>query len=62
MRATSFFLKPALTATIIELFDQAVAKRSRSVRCRFVHCGGAKHKVDKFVDSIYEATFDRNDP
>jgi hypothetical protein len=55
-------LKPALTATIIGLFDKAVAKRSRSVRRRFEHHGGAKYQADKFVDSIYKATFERNDP
>jgi hypothetical protein len=54
-------LKPALRATIIDLFDKAVAKRSRAVRRRFDHCGGATFQADKFVDSVYKSTFERND-
>jgi hypothetical protein len=55
-------LKPALRAAIIDLFDKAVAKRSRAVRRRFDHCGGATFQADKFVDSVYKSTFERNDP
>lgn len=53
-------LKPALRATIIDLFDKAVAKRSRAVRRRFDHFGGATFQADKFVDSVYRSTFERN--
>jgi hypothetical protein len=55
-------LKPALRATIIDLFDKAVAKRSRAVRRRFDHQGGASFQADKFVESVYKSTFERNDP
>jgi hypothetical protein len=55
-------LKPALRTTIIDLFEKAVAKRSRAVRRRFVHCGGASFQAVKFLDSIYKSTFERNDP
>ncbi len=55
-------LKPALRAAIIELFDKAVAKRSRAVRRRFDSCGGATFQADKFVESVYKSTFERNDP
>jgi hypothetical protein len=55
-------LKPTLRATITNLFDMAVAKRSRAVRRRFDHCGGASFQAVKFVDSVYKSTFERNDP
>jgi hypothetical protein len=55
-------LKPALQATITHLFDKAVSRRSRAVRRRFDHCGGASFQAVKFVDSIYKSTFERNDP
>jgi hypothetical protein len=55
-------LKPALRQAITELFDNAVAKRSRAVRRKFDHSGGATFQADKFVDSVYKSTFERNDP
>jgi hypothetical protein len=55
-------LKPALRATIIDLFDKAVARRSRAVRRRFDRHGGAPFQAVKFVDSIYRSTFERNNP
>jgi hypothetical protein len=55
-------LKPVLRTAIVDLFDKAVAKRSRAVKRRFDHCGGATFQADKFVDSVYKSTFDRNDP
>ncbi len=55
-------LKPALRATVIDLFDKAVAKRSRAVRRKFSHFGGATFQADKFVDSVYKSTFERNNP
>jgi hypothetical protein len=39
-------LKPALRAAIVDLFDKAVAKRSRAVKRRFDHCGGATFQAD----------------
>ena len=48
-------LRPALRAALIDLFDKAVAKRSRAVRRRFDHCGGATFQADKFVDSVYKS-------
>jgi hypothetical protein len=55
-------LKPALRAAIVDPFDRAVAKRSRAVRRRFDHYGGPTNQADRFVDSIYKSTFERNDP
>jgi hypothetical protein len=55
-------LKEPLYHELVKLFDEAVAARGRDVKRRFKHYGGAPPQARKFVDSIYKATFEIDDP
>ncbi|MGC1563793.1 MAG: hypothetical protein WA820_28640 [Bradyrhizobium sp.] len=55
-------LKEPLYHELVKLFDEAVAARGRDVKGRFKHYGGAPPQARKFVDSIYKATFEVDDP
>lgn len=55
-------LKEPLYHELVKLFDELVAARGRDVKRRFKHYGGAPPQARKFVDSIYKATFEIDDP
>jgi len=55
-------LKEPLYAELVKLFDEAVGKRGREIKRRFKHHGGAPFQARKFVESVYEATFEIGDP
>jgi hypothetical protein len=55
-------LKEPMYHELVKLFDEAVAARGRNIKRRFRHYGGAPPQARRFVDSIYKATFEIDDP
>lgn len=55
-------LKPLLIDAVASVFDQQVKKRNRGIRNRYYHKGGSASQAKRFVDSLYRATFERENP
>ena len=55
-------LKPLLLRTVEGIFDEEVKTRSRATRNRYRHRGGGIPHAERFIASLYGATFDKNQP
>lgn len=55
-------LKEPLYHELVTLFEEEVGKRGGAIKRRFRHFGGAPPQARKFVDSVYKATFEINNP
>jgi hypothetical protein len=55
-------LKPALLRCVASLFHQGVKTRDAGTRNLYFHRGGGIAYAKPFIASLYNATFDKNDP
>jgi hypothetical protein len=55
-------LKPSLLECVSSLFNQEVKSRDAGKRNLFYKRGGGIAHAQRFIDSLYKATFDKNDP
>jgi hypothetical protein len=55
-------LKPLLLRSLADIFDAEVKTRSRAIRNKYRHRGGSIPHAERFIASLYAATFDKNKP
>jgi hypothetical protein len=55
-------LKPLLVPCVAGLFNQEVKTRDAGRRNLFFHRGGGTPHAQRFIGSLYQATFEKNDP